>query len=68
MLTLMEEIKPVVLGKNEFEYREKTKIKISSWEFSNHQDSDAKEKNKGFWFEYSSINAVFSIDILMEEI
>ena len=33
MLTLMEEMKPVVLVKYEFEYREKLKFEGSPWNF-----------------------------------
>ena len=46
--TLMEEKKPAVLQKNEFEFREELKLKDSFLEFSDLQDSDAREKNKLF--------------------
>ena len=42
----MEDIKPVVLEKHEFDYREE--IKRLSLEVSNIQDSDAKKKNNRF--------------------
>ena len=48
MPTRMEEIKPVVLVKYEFEYREKLKVKGFFWEFANFQDSDAWRKTLVF--------------------
>ena len=67
MPTLMEEIKSVVLVKYEFEYRGKLKLK-GFHEFSEYQDSDAKQKINKFLVEYSSARAVFLITILIEEI
>ena len=55
-------MKLVFLLKYEFEYREK----MFSLEFSDYQDSDAREKNNDY-FGYLSSNAVFSIEILLEE-
>ena len=67
MPTLMEEIKPVVLLKSEFDYREKFKIKRSSLEFAGYQDSDAREKTLIFLFENLSTTTKLWIEILMEE-
>ena len=39
-----------------------------SLEVSDHQETDASEKNNDVSVEYSSTAAVFSIDILMEEL
>ena len=57
---------PVVLLKCEFEYR---KFKSNSFlrNFAT-QDSDARVQNNGFLVEYPYASAVFSIEILMEEI
>ena len=44
MPTLMEDMKPVVVGKCEFDYREKLILKVSS-DFLDYQDSVAREKN-----------------------
>ena len=62
----MEETKPVVLGINEFQHREKINLNIFS-ESSDHQDSDAREYNNGFPIRYLSTSATFLIEILMEE-
>ena len=68
MPTFMDEIKPVVLVNNEFENREKLKLKCFSFlEFSDYQDTDAREKNNDFLDEYLSTSAVLSIEILMEK-
>ena len=68
MPTLIEEMKPVVLLKYEFEYREKLPSKRFSPEFSDYQDTDAIEKNNDFLVEYSYASAMSLIEILMEEI
>ena len=39
-----KKIKPLVLGKHEFEHGEKNKLKMFSVEFSDYQESDAREK------------------------
>ena len=67
MPALFEEIKPVVLVKYEFEYREILKFQVFL-EISDYQDTDARKNNNDFLVEYSSISAVFSIELLMEEI
>ena len=66
MPTVFEEIKHVVLVKYEFEYRENANSFFS--EFSDSQDTDAREKNHEFLVENSSTSAVFSIQILMKVI
>ena len=66
MPTLIKKIKPVVLVKYEFAYREK--LKSGFLEFSDYQDTDSREKNNNFLVGYSCTSAVFSIEILMEEI
>ena len=58
---------PVVLLKCEFEYRKKFKSKCFLRNFAT-QDSDARVQNNGFLVEYPHASAVFSIEILMEEI
>ena len=67
MATLIEEIKPVVLVKFEFESREKLNL-IFSLEFSDFQDTDAIQKSNDCLIENSSTSAVFSIEFLVEEI
>ena len=49
MPTLMEEIKPVVLVNYEFENREKLKSNCFFLEFSDYQDTDARETNNDFF-------------------
>ena len=69
MPTLIEEIKPVVLVKYDFENRDKKiKTKCCFLESSNYQNTNAREKNHGFSNEYSSTSAAFLMEILMEEI
>ena len=68
MSTLVEQINFVVLGKYEFECRKRTKPKKFSLEVKYYQDTDAREKNNNFSSEYSSTSALFSIEILTEEI
>ena len=48
MPTLMEETKPVVLVKNDFEFRENLKKEMFSLKFLDYQDTDAREKNNNF--------------------
>ena len=62
----MEDIKPEILGKSEFDYRETFKSKVSS-EFSDSQDPASRRRNNDFLAEYSSTSAVFSVDVSMEE-
>ena len=57
MPTLNEERKSIVLVKNECEYRKKIEIKMVSLDFSDYQDSDAREKSNEF-----------SIEVLREKI
>ena len=68
MPTLFEEIKPVVLVKYEFEYLEKLKLKCFPWKFRTIRMLMQERKTMIFLVEYSSTSAVFSIEILMEEI
>ena len=44
----MDEVNPVVLGKYEFDFREKLELKGFSSDFSDYQDSDARENIDGF--------------------
>ena len=48
MSTLMEKVRPVVFMKNEFQHREKLKLKCFFLEFLDYQGSDAREKNNDF--------------------
>ena len=68
MPTLIEEIKPAVLVKYEFEYREKLNTKCLFLDFSDNQNTDAKKKNNDSLVDNSSTSAVFLILILMDEI
>ena len=69
MPTLLEETKPVVLRKFEFEYRVNFKFVKFSWEISDYQYSHEREKETmNFWNEYTSTRTVFSIETLMQEI
>ena len=67
MPTLITKIKQVVLVKYEFQYREKLKLKCFLWNFRTAKILMQGEKQ---WFpvEYLSTSAVFSTEILMEEI
>ena len=65
MLTLMEEMKPVVLLKFGFEERER--LKRFSLEFSDSQNFDEKEKTNDVLIEYSPKFSVCSNEILMVE-
>ena len=46
----------------------KIEFKMIFLEVSDYQDTDPREKNNDILVEYSSTSAVFSIEILMEEI
>ena len=65
--TLIEEMKPVVLMKYEFEWRERLINRIFSLKVWTIRTLKQKRK-QWFLFEYSSKNAVFPVEILMEEI
>ena len=60
--TQIDQIKPVILVNNEFEYREKLKSNCFFLEFSDYPDSDARQKDNEFLVELSSASAVFSTD------
>ena len=66
--TLVEEMEPVALVNNEFEYREKLKLGCFLWKFRTTSTLMQEKKNNDFVVEYSLANSVFSIEILMEEI
>ena len=61
-------MKPAVLVKDQFEDRGKNFFEMFSLEFSNYQDTDAREKNNGFLVENLSTGAVFPTDIFLQEI
>ena len=67
MPTQMAQIKPLVLVKYEFEYREKIKL-MFSLVISDCHITDAGEKNNDFSVEDSSTGVEFSIEFLTEEI
>ena len=67
MPTLIEKIKPVVLGKLEFEIREKLKLKCFLWNFWAFRILTEEKNNIVLVIEHSSTGAVFSVDILMDE-
>ena len=67
MLTLMKEIKRVVLVNYWFEYREKLKIKCFFGIFGLPGFS-AREKNNDFLVDYPCKGAVFLIENLIDEI
>ena len=66
--TMIEEIKPVVLVKYEFEYREKLKSNLFVFGLLGLSGCWCKWKNKDFLIEYSLTSFVLSIEFLIEEI
>ena len=68
MATLIEEMKPVVLLKYDFEYREKLNLFCFVWKCRTIRILKQERKTMIFLVEYSSTSAVFWIEIMMEEI